>query len=119
MRVAFSRIVLNTNSRSPGDLEIRSNISEFAASRSSASSRSWVRRATTVLSPATEAPRLRVTFGALPRFGVADLPRRDFTAPERRFIALPKVRTGIVAAQISAVEVAGQAFGLITSAGRA
>jgi hypothetical protein len=62
---------------------------------------------------------LRVTFGALPRFGVADLPRRDFTAPERRFIALPKVRTGIVAAQISAVEVAGQAFGLITSAGRA
>ena len=64
-----------------------------------------------------EAPRLRSAFGALRRFGVIALRRRDFTAPERRFIALPKVRTGIVAAQISAVEVAGQAFGLITSAG--
>jgi hypothetical protein len=83
MRVAFSRIVLNTNSRLPGELEIRRNISEFAVSRSNASSRSWVSRATTVSLPATETPRLRMTFGAARRFGVGRL----LPALERRFIA--------------------------------
>ncbi len=85
MRVAFSRIDRNTNSRSPGDFEIRRNISEFAVSRSSASSRSRRNRADSLSAR---------TADALRRFGVAAFRPRDLTdaepALERRRIAHPK-----------------------------
>src|SRR5215467_11765530 len=60
-----------------------------------------------------ETPRLRVAFGALRCFAVDRLrPCSLPPAPERRFIALPNVRTGIVAGQISALEVANPPLGL-------
>src|SRR5215469_12805758 len=88
MRVAFSRIDRNTNSRSPGDCEIRRKTTEVAVSRSNASSRSRVRRASSV-SWLTDS-------GALRRFGVTALWRCDLAgsppALERRLIAFPKAQ---------------------------
>src|SRR6516165_79837 len=84
MLVACTRIIRNTNSRSPGDVEIRRNISEFAVSRSSASSRSRRRRSDSLSAR---------TVVALRRFGIA-LRLRAFAslllALERRRIAHPK-----------------------------
>src|SRR6516164_8062692 len=97
MRVASSRIVRNTNSRSPGDFEMSRKISEFAVSRSSASSRSRVSRATTISCPAMATPRLRLAFGALRRFCAAALR----PPPERRFIPPPGSGQGIVAGRIN------------------
>jgi hypothetical protein len=68
----------------------------LAVSRSSASSRSRISRATTVSWPAMEAPRLRMAFGALRRFGVDCLRRRAYRglliALERRLIAFLKAQ---------------------------
>src|SRR6516164_5156792 len=85
MRVAFSRIDRNTNSRSPGDFEMRRKTSEVAVSRSSASSRSRRRRAYSLASA-----RIVV---ALRRFGIALRIRALASlllARERRRIAHPK-----------------------------
>src|SRR5215469_13870249 len=88
MRVAFSRIDRNTNSRSPGDCEIRRKTTEVAVSRSNASSRSRVRRASSVSWPTDS--------GALRRFGVTALCRRALAslllALERRRMAYPKAQ---------------------------
>jgi len=84
MLVACSRIVRNTNSRSPGDAEIRCNISEFAVSRSSASSRSRRSRSDSLSAR---------TVDALRRFGIALRLRALVSlllALERRRIAHPK-----------------------------
>src|SRR5215472_15352932 len=84
MRVAFSRIDRNTNSRSPGDFEIRRKISEFAFSRSSASSRSRRRRSDSLTTR---------TVVALRRFGIALRLRALASlllALKRRRIAHPK-----------------------------
>src|SRR6516225_7004031 len=74
--------------RSTNDFEIRRNISEFAVSRRSASSRSRRRRSDSLSAR---------TVGALRRFGVAGFRRRDLTdaepALERRRIAIPRLRT--------------------------
>ena len=96
MRVAFPRIDRNTNSRSPGDFEMRRKTSEAAVSRSSASSRSRLNSATFASLPATEELRRRTAFGALRRFSVVVLRRCDFAdlplALERRLIAFPKAQ---------------------------
>src|SRR5215472_12419097 len=91
MRVAFSRIDRNTNSRSPGDCEIRRKTTEVAVSRSNASSRSRVRRASSVSWAATGELRRR-TVVALRRFGICALRLRALLllALERRRIAHPK-----------------------------
>src|SRR5262249_2475504 len=85
----FSRIDRNTNSRSPGDFEMRRKSSEVAVSRSNASSRSRVRRASSVSWPTDS--------GALRRFGVTALWRCDLARSppvlERRRIAHPRLRT--------------------------
>jgi hypothetical protein len=110
MRVAFSRIDRNTNSRSPGDFEIRANISEFAVSRCSASSRSRVSRPTSVSRPAGGLRRT-AAFGALPRFRAAVLRRCVLTgsppALERRLIAYPGSGQRIVDSQSTTLEVTG------------
>src|SRR5215470_3906724 len=102
MRVAFSRIDRNTNSRSPGDFEMRRKISEVAVSRSSASSRSRRSCANSPSAPAVE-ELLRRDAGAEPRFGIALRLRALATlllARERRRIAHPKgLGQGIVAGQ--------------------
>src|SRR5262249_23359030 len=68
----------------------------FAASRSSASSRSRVSRATSVSSLGTKEPRAPTDSGALRRFGVTALWRCDLAdlppALERRLIAFPKAQ---------------------------
>src|SRR5262249_15341492 len=88
MRVAVSRIDRNTNFRLPGDIAMRRKTSEVAVSRSNASSRSRVRRASSVSWPTDS--------GALRRFGVTALWRRALAslllALERRRIAYPKAQ---------------------------
>src|SRR6516162_5791388 len=94
MLVACSRIVRNTISRSPGDFEIRRNISEFAVSRSSASSRSRRRCANSPSAPAVEELLWRGA-GAEPRFGIAFrlcALASLLLALERRLIAFPKAQ---------------------------
>jgi len=84
----------HTKSKSPGDVEIRRKISEFAVFRSSASSRSRVSRAALVSwPPFEELPRAT---GALRRFGISALRLRALAslllALERRLIAFPKAQ---------------------------
>src|SRR6516225_4264462 len=88
MRVASSRIVRNTNSRSPGDFEMRRKTSEVAASRSRASSRSRRSRPTSVSWPEADELLWRTVFGAFAlRFRPLD---SLLLALERRRIAHPK-----------------------------
>src|SRR5262249_37034460 len=91
MRVASSKIVRNTNSRLSGDLEIRRKISAFAASRSSASSRSRVSRTTSVSWPEADELLWRTPFRVFASRlrPVATL----LLALERRRIAHPRLRT--------------------------
>ena len=71
--------------------------SAVAFSRSSASSRSRVRRAASLSWLAVEEARRRTAFGALPRFNVAALRRRVLTdlqlVLERRLMRAPWLRT--------------------------
>src|SRR6516225_10335227 len=61
-----------------------------------------------------EPPRSRLSFGALRRVGRAALRPRALTRPppppERRFIASPRLRQGIVAGQINELEVGRRDF---------
>src|SRR5215472_9422985 len=68
MRVALSNMALNTGSNSPADALITLRTSAVAVSRSSASSRSRRGRSDSLSAR---------TVGALQRFGVAGLRRRD------------------------------------------
>src|SRR5262249_21687343 len=91
IRVAFSRIVLKTGFKSPGDELITLRTSEAAESCSKASSRSRPSCATSVFwPPSEELPRAT---GALRRFGIALRLRALASlllALERRRIAHPK-----------------------------
>src|SRR5262249_7599384 len=95
MRVAFSRIVRNTNSRSPGDFEMRRKTSEVAVSRSSASSRSRRSRTNSLSWPTLEELLWR-TVRAVRRFRVFALRLRALAnfplALERRRMAYPKAQ---------------------------
>jgi hypothetical protein len=96
IRVAFLRIVSNTRSSSPDELEITPSTSVAAANCTIASSRSRVKRAAFVSSPAAEESR-RGAARALRRFGVAALRLGALVgllfALERRRIAHPRLRT--------------------------
>src|SRR6516162_148117 len=95
IRVAFLRIVSNTRSSSPDELEITPSTSVAAANCTIASSRSRSKCAAFASSLAAEELR-RGAARALRRFGVAAFRRRDLTdaepALERRRIAHPKTQ---------------------------
>ena len=74
--------------------------SEAAVSRSSASFRSWARRAISDSDSAADELRCRFASVPLARFGAAGLRRRDLTNPalERPLMAFPEAQERIVAA---------------------
>src|SRR5262249_7502276 len=98
----------NIGSSWPGDALITRNTSAVAFSRSSASSRSRVRRATFVSSRAADELRGRTAFGAMralraAAFGACAL--RDLPpALDRRRIAAPRLRTGHLALNLAHME---------------
>ena len=110
MRTAFSSIVANTGSRSPGKLLITCRTSEVAACRSDTSFNSRVSRATFVSSRLDGVLERGTAFGALLRFGPGPLRRRTLIcsppALERRFIASPRRLRAIVAGRRVTFEVA-------------
>src|SRR6516162_2383268 len=121
-RVAFASIALNTDSSSPGELEMTLRTSEVAACCSSASSRSRVRWSSCFCRSAALGLRRRAAVGALLRLGFVVLPCCAFAGLRlivRRRLTLPShgptiIRYHIIRAvvQHSKIECRVSAWGL-------
>ena len=102
-RLALVAIASNTGRTSDGELAMTFNISAVAVCRSSASSRSRLSRATDASSGAVRDLLERAAFGAFGRSGAVAF-RRLALGGLCRFIAPPRLKKGIVSAQVGVLE---------------